>query len=303
MGAASREEPREDLQGDFQALKESLQRVKLPPQLRLNESRQNLKREDQGAFNLVSKSAGYVETTLKVLQSIDDSRPVSSDDLESILLVQMTHMRYLQDEYRALIIRGTCNKEVSRLFRAFRKNTSGLSDGAIQDLRNTSQVVAAMQQAQPYQPRPRFPGSQPWRPRSRFSHFRPIDRMPFPSPPRSSQLDGLCTLRTLQPFVPTTSRHNHIDAMYCCSKPSPNPLARNLDLWKAISTPQHTLGWITDGVPIPFSDGLQPPAFSMPNQPMSANKRVFVSSEIKDLLISGTIEKCAYTPRCLSGLK
>ena len=41
----------------------------------------------------------------------------------------------------------------------------------------------------------------------------------------------------------------------------------------------------------------------MLNQHMSANERVFVSSEIKDLLISGTIEKCAYTPRCLSGLK
>ena len=37
----------QDLQGDFQALKDSLSRVKLPTDLRLNESRQGIQRKDQ----------------------------------------------------------------------------------------------------------------------------------------------------------------------------------------------------------------------------------------------------------------
>ena len=105
--------------------------MRLPSQIRLNESRQNIKREDQGTFNLVAKSARYVETSLRVLQTIDEATRVTPKHPENLLLVQMAHINFLQDEYGALIVQGTCNKEVGKLFRAFRKNTSGLSGDAI----------------------------------------------------------------------------------------------------------------------------------------------------------------------------
>ena len=57
VGAASPLPDRQDIQGHFQAIKDNLQKVRLDSELKLNESRQNLKREDQGAFNLVCKSA------------------------------------------------------------------------------------------------------------------------------------------------------------------------------------------------------------------------------------------------------
>ena len=56
-----------DLQGDFQALKETVTRVKLPAELRLNESRQGLRRNDQNVFNVLVKCARYAETSVKLL--------------------------------------------------------------------------------------------------------------------------------------------------------------------------------------------------------------------------------------------
>lgn len=42
-----------DLQGDFKSLKDSLARIKLPAELKLNESRQGIRRSDQPALNIV----------------------------------------------------------------------------------------------------------------------------------------------------------------------------------------------------------------------------------------------------------
>ena len=60
-----------------------------------------------------------------------DAPSVTDKHLEDLLLVQIAHMSFLQDVYGVLIVQGTCNKEVGKLFRTFSTNTYGLSSDAI----------------------------------------------------------------------------------------------------------------------------------------------------------------------------
>ena len=57
----------EDIEGEFMTVKDSVQKIRLPPDLKLNETRQGIKREDQLILNLITKSARYIESTLKIL--------------------------------------------------------------------------------------------------------------------------------------------------------------------------------------------------------------------------------------------
>ncbi len=56
-----------------------------------------------------------------------------------------------------MVVQVSCNREVSRLFRSFRRNTSGLTQDAIDDLRKALHIAAAMS-TQHGQGRPRFQG-------------------------------------------------------------------------------------------------------------------------------------------------
>ncbi len=65
-------------------------------------------------------------------------------------------MKYLRDEYSALVVQGTCNCDVSRLFRSFRHNTSGLTADAIEGLHNASQVAGCNVHSNTNAKRPRI---------------------------------------------------------------------------------------------------------------------------------------------------
>ncbi len=116
-----------DVQGDFKSLRDSLNAVRLETTLKLNDSRAGIKREDNITYNNLAKSARYVETTLKLLSKLKEPSTVTLKHLEDITLVQVAHMKYLQDEYSALIVQGSNDKETGNLFRQFTNNTSGLS--------------------------------------------------------------------------------------------------------------------------------------------------------------------------------
>ena len=55
-GSPSTGAPPLDVQGEFAAVRDCYKKVKFPPDLRLSESRTGIRREDQPAFNIVSRS-------------------------------------------------------------------------------------------------------------------------------------------------------------------------------------------------------------------------------------------------------
>ena len=132
----------DDVQGQFQAIKESLSSLRLAPDLRLNETRTGIQRNDQPVFNNLVKSARYVETTLKLVGSICENN-ITQADVTALYHIQLAHMRYLQDEFASLIVQGSFDKETIRLFKCFQKNTSGLSPAAISNLRKAAEISGA----------------------------------------------------------------------------------------------------------------------------------------------------------------
>ena len=148
-----------DVQGEFAAVRDSYQKVKLPPDLRLNESRTGICREDQPAFNVVTRSARFVETVFKILSLIDKRDDCGvAQDVENLFTVSLAHMRYLQDEYSSLVVQGSFDQTTSRLFRQLQRQTSGLTGEAVENLHRAAGLAAVANRASPNSSAPRGRG-------------------------------------------------------------------------------------------------------------------------------------------------
>ena len=73
-----------ECQEDYQAIKDSVQRIKLPANLKLNESKQGIRRDDQQTLSVIARTARYTETTLKLLSTYDENNS-RKEDTEQIL--------------------------------------------------------------------------------------------------------------------------------------------------------------------------------------------------------------------------
>lgn len=187
-----------DVQGEFAAVKDAYQSVKLPSDLRLNESRTGIRRQDQGEFNLIAKSARYIETVFKVLSQADCARSesesgtqaghISSLVLDQIFAINLAHLRYIQEQYSNFVVQGTFDPTTSKLFRQLQRQSSGLSGEAIDTLHKAAGLAAAANRAaavsRPHQQqysRGRWGGMPRGRGRGRPDFFnRYSQRQPFP---------------------------------------------------------------------------------------------------------------------------
>lgn len=78
-------------------------------------------------------------------------------------------------------------------------------------------------------------------------------------------------------------------------------LSRHFDYWKEITTNTVVLDWIENGVQLPFAQ--QPQPFHFQNSHFSNKEKQFVSKEIEELLLTGCIEECHFTPEYISPIR
>ena len=88
-----------DTQGEFQTLKDSFSRLKLPSEIKLTESRQVIQRADQAVYHILTRCARYSETSLKLLSTIEPGTIITAETLEQFFLINQA-IQYLQDEKR-----------------------------------------------------------------------------------------------------------------------------------------------------------------------------------------------------------
>ncbi len=93
-----------DVQGQYQSIRDSVQRIRLPSDLKLNETRRGVRACDKPHFNTLTRSARYVETALKVIASVDDN--ATPDQLSQLFTILKAHIAYLQDEHAAVVVQG-----------------------------------------------------------------------------------------------------------------------------------------------------------------------------------------------------
>lgn len=133
--------PEDDIQQEYAVIRDSVSRVKLPSSYKLTDTRRGIRRNDLAAYNVVSRSGRYVETTLKLSGTLTPDA-VSQDDLNDLMTVQLAHLRYLEDEYATLVVRGTHSPQTVQIFRTLQSNTSGLAPRHVETLRTASQLSA-----------------------------------------------------------------------------------------------------------------------------------------------------------------
>ena len=131
-----------DIQGEYAAIRDSLQRVKLPPDLRLHDgNKQGIRRPDQAIGTILTKCARYLESTLKLLSR--DQVSIDQELSDNIFKVTVAHLRYVQDEYASLLVQGTFDPVTTRMFKAMQRNNSAFSPDQVQILQSAAAISAA----------------------------------------------------------------------------------------------------------------------------------------------------------------
>ena len=126
-----------EVQEQFNAVKQTVEKVILPTHLKLHESRSGIKKEDQSTLNVISKCGRYVETILKLLSQATEEEPV---DIEPIYTCLYANIKYLQEEYSALLVKGKFDDSTAHLFRALQKGNSGFDASCLQNVRVAAEL-------------------------------------------------------------------------------------------------------------------------------------------------------------------
>jgi hypothetical protein len=113
-----------DVQDEFKVIKDALQKVKLPKDLKLDESKQGVKRSELQKANIIAKAASYSETLLKLLLTLEPGSILSAGDLDDLITIVTAEIRYLQEERGQLLVNSSLGPGVAGLYRNFRRNTT-----------------------------------------------------------------------------------------------------------------------------------------------------------------------------------
>ncbi|KAH3862025.1 hypothetical protein DPMN_024981 [Dreissena polymorpha] len=110
-----------DLQGDFQALRDTLSKVKLPAEVRLNDCMQGIKRADQPLMNVLSKCNRYCETGIQLLCSLEAGTELDQNTLDDLFLIQHALIKFLHEEFAALLVGGPFDSSTAKIIRSLQK--------------------------------------------------------------------------------------------------------------------------------------------------------------------------------------
>ena len=131
-----------DAQQEFVIIKDSLSKVRLPKELKVEDSRQGVRRGEQGRIVTIGKCARYAETSLKLLSTINEDH-VTAGDLNDLIVINVAMLRYLQEEHSLVHVNGSFGDGVERIYRNFRRNTSVFPPDAIEALQAAVSMDAA----------------------------------------------------------------------------------------------------------------------------------------------------------------
>lgn len=138
----------EFLQGEYRSIEDSVRRTRLPSDLRLgNSGRTGIKKQDQPMFNVITKTAGYFETLLKVI-SLLEVATVREADFQDLFIIAFAAIRYLQEEFALLLVQGSLGQETASVYRCFQRHAGAFPPQSIDTLRNCVAISAAREQQQ-----------------------------------------------------------------------------------------------------------------------------------------------------------
>ena len=136
---------------DFDSIKESLSRVRLPNDLRLSDNKSGIPSKDREHAAILSKCARFMETSLKLLSEIQDNYDkldLVASCVDQIYITQVAGVRYLQEEFNALQVGGQYGMHMKQIFRSLQKNTSQYTPETIENLKTASIITGNVMRQQ-----------------------------------------------------------------------------------------------------------------------------------------------------------
>ena len=68
---------------------------------------------------------------------------LKQETLDNLFLIQNAQIKYLQEEYAALLVNGQFDASTAKIFRSLQKNTSGFDQDSLETLRAAATLSAA----------------------------------------------------------------------------------------------------------------------------------------------------------------
>lgn len=131
---------------EFITLKDSLKSYRLPKELKTLLKKDSIKKEHQVSYGLISKCFEFTETAFRLLMRLQPGQQMTAENIRDLWVVQLTEMRYLQEEFANLQVQGRFDKldpNISGIFRSLQKNTSGLNDDNLDLLHKAIDIAGA----------------------------------------------------------------------------------------------------------------------------------------------------------------
>ena len=130
-----------ELQAEFRVIRDSVAKLKLPPDLVVGDSRAGVSRGDLPKFNIIQKSARYQETVLKLLSTCDPADAA----VNQISAVSLAHLRFLQEEYMQLLVSSQFDDGTAKLFCTLQQNPATFTPNSLENLQRAVSIAGARQ--------------------------------------------------------------------------------------------------------------------------------------------------------------
>lgn len=137
---------------DFEAIRDSLIRVRLPNDFRLNESKAGIPQKEREHAAVIAKGACFIETNLKILGEIQNNigePDTVAELLDHLLTCNSAAIKYFREEYQGLYVGGKWGGETKQVFKSLRRGTSNLTPDAIEDYKTAIAVTHPQSKPQP----------------------------------------------------------------------------------------------------------------------------------------------------------
>ncbi len=133
------------LQQQYLAIRDTVQKRKLPADLVFTTSKTGLSSQTRDTAHVIANTTKYTETGLTLLDSLleearQQNRP--TDNLESLSVVLLVQVRYLQEEFSSLVVQGTFGDRTQKLFRSLQKHTSAFTPAVLEQVKTAAQLAA-----------------------------------------------------------------------------------------------------------------------------------------------------------------
>ena len=128
-----------ELQAECRTIRDSVSKVKLPPDFVVGDSRAGVSRADLPKFHVIQKSARYQEAVLKLLSSCDPGDTA----VAQISSVSPAHLRFLKEEYRQLLVSSLFD-DGTAVFSTLQQNPAAFTH-SLDNLQQAMSIAGARQ--------------------------------------------------------------------------------------------------------------------------------------------------------------